>query len=134
MNNMNKVMLIGNLAADPELRQTASGKYTTEIRLGVNRRGRDAGCDWLSVVCWQTTAETVCKYLHKGDKIAVSGRLQSRSYEAKDGGKRYVTEVVADEVEFLPRRAADAEAASESADARNADAGFVQVQDDDLPF
>ena len=127
MNNMNKVMLIGNLAADPELKQTASGKYTTEIRLGVNRRGRDAGCDWLSVVCWQTTAETVCKYLHKGDKIAVSGRLQSRSYEAKDGGKRYVTEVVADEVEFLPRRAAGTETAHDSE-------GFVQVQDDDLPF
>lgn len=124
---MNKVMLIGNLAADPELKQTASGKYTTEIRLGVNRRGRDAGCDWLSVVCWQTTAETVCKYLHKGDKIAVSGRLQSRSYEARDGGKRYVTEVVADEVEFLPRRSAGAETAPESD-------SFVQVQDDELPF
>lgn len=88
----------------------------------------------MTVVCWQTTAETVCKYLHKGDKIAVAGRLQTRSYVAKDGGKRYVTEVVADEVEFLPRRAAGAEAAPESADAGNADAGFVQVQDDGLPF
>ena len=124
---MNKVMLIGNLAADPELRQTVSGTYNTEIRLGVNRRGRDAGCDFVTVVCWPTTAETVCKYLHKGDKIAVAGRLQTRSYTAKDGGKRYVTEVVADEVEFLPRRTA-------GADAGNADAGFVQVQDDDLPF
>lgn len=125
--SMNKVMLIGNLAADPELRQTASGKYTTEIRLGVNRRGRDAGCDWLSVVCWQTTAETVCKYLHKGDKIAVSGRLQSRSYEAKDGGKRYVTEVVADEVEFLPRR-------SGGGGDRSGGDDFTPVDDDDLPF
>lgn len=124
---MNKVMLIGNLAADPELKQTASGKYTTEIRLGVNRRGRDAGCDWLTVVCWQTTAETVCKYLHKGDKIAVSGRLQSRSYEAKDGGKRYVTEVVADEVEFLPRR-------SGGGGDRSAGDDFTPVEDDDLPF
>ena len=124
---MNKVMLIGNLAADPELKQTASGKYTTEIRLGVNRRGRDAGCDWLSVVCWQTTAETVCKYLHKGDKIAVSGRLQSRSYEAKDGGKRYVTEVVADEVEFLPRRSGGGGEHSGGDD-------FTPVDDDELPF
>ncbi len=126
---MNKVMLIGNLAADPELRQTVNGKYNTEVRLGVNRRGRDTGCDFVTVVCWQTTAETVCKYLHKGDKIAVAGRLQTRSYTAKDGGKRYVTEVVADEVEFLPRRTAGA-----GADAGNADAGFVPVQDDDLPF
>ena len=129
MKNMNKVMLIGNLAADPELKQTASGKYTTEIRLGVNRRGRDAGCDWLSVVCWQTTAETVCKYLHKGDKIAVSGRLQSRSYEAKDGGKRYVTEVVADEVEFLPRRSGG----GGGGDSSGGD-DFTPVQDDELPF
>lgn len=127
MKNMNKVMLIGNLAADPELRQTASGTLTTEVRLGVNRRGKDAGCDFVSVVCWQATAEMVCKYLHKGDKVAVAGRLQTRSYVAKDGGKRYVTEVVADEVEFLPRRATGAEAG-------NADAGFVQVQDDGLPF
>lgn len=126
---MNKVMLIGNLAADPELRHTASGKYTTEIRLGVNRRGRDAGCDWLSVVCWQTTAETVCKYLHKGDKIAVSGRLQSRSYEAKDGGKRYVTEVVADEIEFLPRRSG-----GDGGGDRSGGDDFTPVQDDDLPF
>lgn len=131
---MNKVMLIGNLAADPELRQTAGGTLNTEIRLGVNRRGRDAGCDFVTVVCWQTTAETVCKYLHKGDKIAVAGRLQTRSYTARDNTKRYVTEVVADEVEFLPRRTAASEAASESADAGNVDAGFVQVQDDDLPF
>ena len=69
----------------------------------------------------------VCKYLHKGDKVAVAGRLQTRSYTAKDGGKRYVTEVVADEVEFLPRRSAGADMAPESE-------GFVQVQDDDLPF
>lgn len=69
--------------------------------------------------------------MHKGDKVAVAGRLQTRSYVAKDGGKRYVTEVVADEVEFLPRRAA---AEGGGADAGNADAGFVQVQDDDLPF
>ena len=129
---MNKVMLIGNLAADPELKQTASGKYTTEIRLGVNRRGRDAGCDWLTVVCWQTTAETVCKYLHKGDKIAVSGRLQSRSYEARDGGKRYVTEVVADEVEFLPRRS-DGSRSDGDRSGGGLDS-FVQVDDDDLPF
>ena len=124
---MNKVMLIGNLAADPELRQTVNGTLNTEIRLGVNRRGRDAGCDFVTVVCWQTTAETVCKYLHKGDKIAVAGRLQTRSYTARDNTKRYVTEVVADEVEFLPRRAAGAETAPESD-------GFVQVQDDGLPF
>ena len=124
---MNKVMMIGNLAADPELRQTANGTLTTEIRLGVNRRGKDAGCDFVTVVCWQTMAETVCKYLHKGDKVAVAGRLQTRSYVAKDGVKRYVTEVVADEVEFLPRRSAGAETSPESE-------GFVQVHDDDLPF
>lgn len=127
---MNKVMLIGNLAAEPELKQTASGKYTTEIRLGVNRRGRDAGCDWLTVVCWQTTAETVCKYLHKGEKIAVSGRLQSRTYEAKDGGKRYVTEVVADEVEFLPRRSGGDRSDGDGATGEN----FTPVDDDELPF
>ena len=130
---MNKVMLIGNLAADPELRQTASGTLTTEVRLGVNRRGKDAGCDFVSVVCWQATAEVVCKYLHKGDKIAVAGRLQTRSYVAKDGGKRYVTEIVADDVEFLTPRGSAGENVQESqpTDISN---GFTEVQDDDLPF
>ena len=107
---MNQLTIIGNLTRDPEMRQTVAGKPVCTFTLAVNRRGRDAGCDFVSVVCWQTTAETVCKYLHKGDKIAVAGRLQTRSYTAKDGGKRYVTEVVADEVEFLPRRAAGADA------------------------
>ena len=124
---MNKVMLIGNLAADPELRQTASGTLTTEVRLGVNRRGKDAGCDFVTVVCWQTTAEVVCKYLHKGDKVAVAGRLQTRSYVANDGGKRYVTEVVADEVEFMPRRSGGGGDSSSGDD-------FTPVHDDDLPF
>ena len=129
MKNMNKVMLIGNLAADPELKQTASGTLTTEIRIGVNRRGKDAGCDFVSVVCWQATAEGGCKYLHKGDKVAVAGRLQTRSYVAKDGGKRYVTEVVADEVEFLPRRSG-----GNGGGDRSGGDDFTPVHDDDLPF
>lgn len=123
---MNRVILIGNLGADPEVKRTVSGTSVTTVSLAVKRRDRDKDCDWLTVVCWGTVAETVGRYLHKGDKCAVAGRLQSRSYEARDGSKRYVTEVVADEVEFLGKPPNGAAGSNTS--------GFTEVDDDELPW
>lgn len=106
---MNKVILIGNLAADPESRTTQSGVAQCTLRLAVQRRFADKqtgerAADFFNVVCWRQTAEFAARYLSKGRKIAVEGSLQTRSYDAQDGSKRYVTEVIADNVEFCDSR------------------------------
>ena len=132
---MNKVILVGNVTKDLELKTTTNGIATCTFSIAVNRKFKNAQgvqeADYINIVTWRQTAELCAKYLAKGRNVGIVGSIQTRSYTAKDGGKRYVTEVVADEVEFLPRRAA---AEGGGADAGNADAGFVQVQDDDLPF
>ena len=101
---MNKVILMGRLVADPELRTTPSGLSVTTIRIAVNRRfakqGDPVTADFFDVVCWRQTAEFVAKYFTKGRQIAVVGSLQTRKWQDKDGNNRYVTEVVADEVYF----------------------------------
>lgn len=104
---MNKVILIGNLAADPESRTTQSGVQQCTLRLAVQRRfanpqgQREA--DFFNVVCWRQTAEFAARYLSKGRKIAVEGSIQNRSYTAQDGSKRYVTEINAEHIESLDR-------------------------------
>lgn len=102
---MNKVILIGNLANDPESRTTQSGIAHCTFRLAVQRRyANQQGvreADFLVIVCWRQTAELAAKYLSKGRKVAVEGSIQNRSYEAQDGSKRYVTEIIADSIEFL---------------------------------
>lgn len=102
---MNKSFFIGNLTKDPELRTTQSGKAVASFTIAVNRRFKDKGgdpvTDFFPVVTWDKLAESCARYLAKGKKVAVSGELQTRSYEDKNGVKRYVTEIVADEVEFL---------------------------------
>lgn len=130
---MNKVILIGNLANDPEARTTSSGIAQCSFRLGVQRRFANAQgqreADFLPVTCWRQTAELCSKYLAKGRKVAVEGSIQTRSYDAKDGSKRYVTEIIADSVEFLPRRES-----GEKQHASDSNAGFTAVDDDELPF
>ena len=102
---MNKAILIGNLANDPESRTTQSGIAQCTFRLAVQRRFANAQgvreADFLTIVCWRQTAELCARYLSKGRKVAVEGSIQTRSYDAQDGTKRYVTEIVADNVEFL---------------------------------
>ena len=97
---MNVVNIIGRLGRDPELRYTQSGKAVCNLRLAVND-GKDREAVWLDVVCWDKTAELVGQYKHKGDEIAVEGRLQVREYEDKDGNKRKATEIVANRVHFI---------------------------------
>lgn len=144
---MNKVILIGNLAADPESRTTQSGVQQCTLRLAVQRRfanqqgQREA--DFFNVVCWRQTAEFAARYLSKGRKIAVEGSIQNRSYTAQDGSKRYVTEINAEHVESLDRAPETApqpavqteqEPKAEPPQQMRADE-FIELPDDDeLPF
>ena len=101
---MNKVFLIGRLSRDPELRHTTSGMAVCQINVAISRRsgqGRDPETDFINVVVWDKQAENVAKYLAKGRQVAVEGRIQTRSYDNNEGKKTYVTEVVANNVEFL---------------------------------
>lgn len=124
---MNKVCLMGRLAADVELRSTQSGKSVCSFTLAVDRRGKDAGTDWIDCVAWEKTAEHISKYFAKGQRMAVTGKLQTRSYEDKEGKKRKATEVVVEEVGFCGK----AEGKAQSTPAEF----LPMVSDDgDLPF
>ena len=135
---MNKVILIGNLANDPESRTTQSGIAQCSFRLAVQRRFKGANgereTDFLPVVCWRQTAEFAQRYLAKGRKVAVEGSIQTRSYDAQDGSKRYVTEIIADSVEAVGSREDSAQNAQQTAPAQNQQTGFTEVDDDELPF
>lgn len=102
---MNKFIGIGNLTKDVELSQTNSGVSVAQFTIAVKRNYKNESgeydSDFLNCVAWKAQAENASKYCHKGDKIAVVGAVQTRSYDAQDGSKRYVTEIVANEIEFL---------------------------------
>lgn len=102
---MNQVHIIGNLTKDPDFRTTQSGLSCCQITVAVNRRYKNADgsrtADYPSVVMWRELADLANKYLRKGSKVAVTGSLQTRSYDAQDGSKRFVTEVLASELDFL---------------------------------
>ena len=101
---LNVVAIMGRLARDPELRQTTTGKSVASFRIACDRGRKDANgqnqADWLDVVAWDRTAEFVCKYFQKGSMIAIDGRLQSRSYQDKNGQNRTAVEIVANYVNF----------------------------------
>lgn len=108
---MNKVILMGRLTRDPDVRTTQGGKSVAQMTLAVDRRrGADGQqeADFLSLVAWEKLADIAGQYLHKGSKILVEGRLQSRSYDAQDGSKRYVTEVILSGLEFCESRKQEA--------------------------
>lgn len=102
---MNKVFLIGRLTRDPELRYTGSNTAVASFTVAVNRtftnQAGEREADFIPVVVWRKQAENVKNYLAQGSQVAIDGRIQTRNYDAEDGSKRYVTEVVADNVEFL---------------------------------
>lgn len=138
---INRVVLVGRLTRDPELRRTQNGAAVTSFTVAVdNRFSRDQenSASFINIVCWNQTAEFVAQYIKKGNLVGVDGRLQQRSYENKDGIRVNVVEVIADSVQGLePKGATDsANAASLDAyqpDAPSTDTG-VDVSDDDLPF
>lgn len=101
---LNRVTLVGRITRDPELRRTGNGKAVASFSLAVNRNfksndGQDA--DFISVVCWGKTAEVTAQYCSKGSLVSIDGRLQSRTYENNNGDRVFVTEVVADSVQFI---------------------------------
>ena len=102
---LNKAIIIGRLTKDPELKYTQSGVAVTNFTVAVNRNFKnqqgEQEADFIPVVVWRKLAETCCQDLGKGRLVAVSGKIQTRSYDDKDGIRRYVTEIVADEVQFL---------------------------------
>lgn len=151
---MNKVFLIGNLTKDPEMRSTQSGVAVCNFSIAVNRRFRNPQTgqqetDFLNIVAWRQLAELCSKYLAKGRKVAVTGSIQTQTYDAKDGSKRTAWDIVADEVEFLSQNqqsstqsAPGAYTTAASKDSGTAYApqphndfgGFTQVDDEELPF
>ena len=141
---MNKVLITGHLANDPEAITTQSGVSRSTFRVAVQRRFTNAQgvreADFLTVVAWRQTADFCNKYLTKGRLVAVEGSIQTRSYDAQDGSKRYVTEIIADSVEALGKRDDDRPAdAPNTAPQRNEQqkmdySNFTEVEDDQLPF
>lgn len=126
---MNRIILIGNLTRDPELSSTSSGISVCRFTVAVARRFANADgtktTDFINIVAWRELGENCNKYLKKGNKCAVSGYLQSRKYENKDGVEVLVWEVIADEVEFLTPK---------QATTNDTELVPVEVDDDDLPF
>lgn len=136
---MNKVLLIGRLGKDPELSQTTTGIYVCKFSLAVNRRYQSADgtteADWFNIVVWRAQGESCHKYLKKGSKAAVSGTIQNRSYEDREGNKRTVTEIIADEVEFLDPKEKTEQTASEPPKKRKTVDELEPYNDSDsLPF
>ena len=108
--NLNKVILAGRLVADPELKQTAGGASVVSVRIAVNRRfqSRDAQqqneADFFNVTAWQNTAEFIAKYFRKGAAICICGRIQNRTWVDQNGQKRYMTDIIAEEANFVESR------------------------------
>ena len=147
MASFNKVILIGNMTADPELKTTASGVSVCSFSIGVNRRFAKEGeqnVDFINIVAWRNTAEFVNKYFKKGKPILVCGQLQTRTWNDNEGNKRYATEVIADEVSFVGNNETSTGAKNEPASngsyaptgyTSNNNAQFEEIPSDEgLPF
>ncbi len=144
---MNKVILMGRLARDPDIRYSQRGNSQEEMciaryALAVDRRGKDAGADFPSVVAFGKAGEFAEKYLHKGTKIVLTGRIQTGSYTNRDGIKVYTTDIIAEDQEFAESRAAAGQAQQGNGQAAEGDykrdsEGFMNIPDgieEELPF
>ncbi len=145
---MNKVVLLGRLTKDIEVRYTESNMAVGNLTLAVKRRIKNTNgeyeSDFINCVCWKETAETMNKYLKKGDPVLVEGRIQTRSFEDKDGNKRYATEVVIEHMDFVSnKKEQTTEVKEEPKEEKNpfedmkekveADQS-IEISDEDLPF
>ena len=129
---MNNAILVGNLTKDPELTTTQSGINVTRFTVACQRKyaneNGERDCDFINCVAWRASAEFIHKYFKKGNKIGIVGTIQTRSYDAEDGTKRYVTEVVVEESEFVQSKRDD------GSQAENSKPELTPVDDDNLPF
>lgn len=133
---MNKIFLVGRLTREPELRTTQSGISVAAMTVAVTRR-RDAEnrSDFINVIAWRGLADSCAKYLVKGQQVAVTGELRTRSYDAGDGsGKRYVTEVQADDVEFLAKPRSSDPSMAHDIPEFSSDMDGELIEDENLPF
>ena len=133
---MNKAVIVGRLTKSPELRYTQTNIASVAFTIAVNRNYKNANgeydADFIPVVAWRGLAETLSKHLKKGARVAISGRIQTRSYDGNDGQKRYVTEVIADDATIIDWGSDTGTPDGETTTA--APAGFTPVDDDDVPF
>jgi single-strand DNA-binding protein len=140
--NINRVVLVGNLTRDPELRHTPSGTPVCSLRVAVNTRRKDETGQWVDkpnyfdVTVWGQQGENTAQYLSKGRPVAIDGRLEWREWEAQDGSKRQAVEIVADSVQFLGgRMEGESQPAYVSAGAASGGDDFPSSPaDDDIPF
>jgi single-strand DNA-binding protein len=155
--SVNKVILVGNLGKDPELRYTPAGAAVASFSLATTERYKDKSGEWVdktewhNIVVWNKLAEICGKYLHKGKQIYIEGRIQTRSYDDRDGNKRYITEIVGDQMQMLGRAGEEsggqaraggeprqsrpaAQSAAQSAPAYEDFADPPFNPDDDIPF
>jgi single-strand DNA-binding protein len=137
---LNRIILIGRLTRDPDLRYTPAGVAVTQFTLAVDRNFKPEGgekeADFIPIVTWRQLAETCANYLCKGRLTAVEGRIQVRNYENNEGKRVYVTEVIADNVRFLESNSTQSNQQQQSnqADPYSGDGKAIDISDDDLPF
>jgi single-strand DNA-binding protein len=140
MVSLNKIMLIGNVGTDPEMRFTANGNPVTSFRVATSRvyttseGERRQETEWFTVVAWKKQAESCNQFLTKGQRVYVEGSLRTRSWEGRDGQKRVTAEVIANRVLFLDRQAAAPLPGEEIPVEAPAEAVEEEVQPEDLPF
>lgn len=133
---MNKAFLIGNLTRDPEVTMTNTGIAVCRMSIAVSRTYKnndgEREVDYFNIVVWRTLGENCGKYLRKGSKVSVCGSIQNRSFEGQDGTKRYYTEIVAEDVEFLTPKAMEEEATGRTM--KSEESTLQPIEDDTLPF
>ena len=153
MANINRVVLVGNLTKDPELRHTPSGTAVCKLRLAVNTRQKDAQTgewgdkpNYFDVTVWGNQGESCAQYLSKGRPVGVDGRLDWREWEAQDGSKRQAVEIIAESVQFLGSRdgapagngngapAGGSDIPADTSDFESPSPAGVGAADDDIPF
>ncbi len=146
MAGVNKVIIVGNVGRDPEVRQTKSGEHVCTFSVATSERWKDKSgepqekTEWHRVVAWARLAEICGEYLRKGKQVYVEGRLQTREWEDKEGNKRYTTEIVANTMQMLGRRGDDGGSFGDDASARGSGAGYADSSpsssgaDDEIPF
>lgn len=135
---LNKVCLVGRLTRDPELRYLGNGTPVANFTLAVNRtfknRNGERDADFINIVVWRKQAENCANYIGKGSLVSIAGRIQTRSYDGADGQRRYVTEVVADEVQFLDSKNSRTRNRDSYGDSSSNDVGSNDSDTNDVPL
>ncbi|MGB5108003.1 MAG: single-stranded DNA-binding protein [Candidatus Zixiibacteriota bacterium] len=141
MASVNKAILIGNLGKDPELRYTPAGVAVCTFSLATTEKWRDKTSNeqkesttWHNIVLWRRQAEIAKEYLSKGSPVYIEGRIQTRTYDDKDGNKKWITEIVGDRLQLLGRRGEGADHSTQASAPEMSEAPPLSEEDDDLPF